>query len=244
MERYTREDIRSLRQAAEVSQKQKGSVFVTVLIILIFMGCGVFYIKTSHPEIIDSAVNYIKNLDFSKKTLETVSDMLYEGATENQSGESGEILKSAENLSFNYLPNGFEAVSLKSESAPPVLNATVTSNFGARTDPVTNKKNASHGGIDLAASEGSLIYAYKSGVVKQAGYNDIYGNCLLLSHDNGLETFYGHLSVLYVSEGDTVCTGDTLGVIGSTGKSTGVHLHFETRLNGQKVNPLPYYEKI
>ena len=106
------------------------------------------------------------------------------------------------------------------------------------------QKNAGHHGIDLAAPKGSEIYAYDSGKVKQIGQNAVYGNFILLSH-NGFDSFYGHLSEINVAEGEKIRAGDSIGIIGSSGKSTGVHLHFEIRKDGTAVDPAPYlYEKI
>lgn len=161
------------------------------------------------------------------------------------------MLLTADNLSFDYLSeplkidllnNGTE---LSADSAVPVMNATVTSDFGSRTDPVTGEKSAGHHGIDLAASPGSEIVAFMGGTVAETGKNDIYGNYVLINHGSELSSFYGHMSEVTVSEGDKVSAGDNIGIIGSTGKSTGVHLHFEVRVNGERVDPAPYiYEKI
>lgn len=247
MENYTRESIRSFREAARVKQKQRGSVIITFIIIAIFLFSFVFYIKTSRPELYSKAVAVIKEL--RQTTLETVSDGIYEKATtENESGESGEILKPAENLSFDYLSPDLKTVLLSNSVIShtlPVSNAVITSDFGGRTDPVTNKKNATHGGIDLAAPKGSEIYSYSDGTVTSVDTTAVYGNCVTVDHGDGRESFYGHMSDVSVKEGDFVQTGDILGIIGSTGKSTGVHLHFEIRVNGEKVDPSPYiYEKI
>ena len=210
------------------------------------MFSGVFYIKTAQPELYAKAVSFIKSL--KESSLETVSDTVYEGLTENESGESGEMLRAAENLSFNYISPTLETALLSNSYtsyALPVKDAVLTSGFGSRTDPVTKKSNATHGGVDLAASKGCVISAYSSGIVKDVGYSEVYGNCVTLSHSDGSESFYGHLSEASVETGEKLSTGDRIGVIGSTGKSTGTHLHFEIRVDGQKVDPMPYiYEKI
>lgn len=244
-------NVASFRDILEIQKKQKrGSAVITVITVLLFLAAALFYIKTSHPNFAKKAIAYFKDFTAGQKSLKTVSDAIYDEVTpENQSGESGEILKTAETLSFDYIPGG-DGISFLSSSplnihTLPVLNATLTSDFGGRTDPVTGKQDATHGGIDLAAAKNSDIYAFSSGRVVSTGYNDIYGNCITLDHGNGVNSFYGHLSKITVETGDNVKTGDTVGVIGSTGKSTGTHLHFELHIDGKKVDPTPYlYEKI
>ena len=97
-----------------------------------------------------------------------------------------------------------------------------------------------HGGVDLNADSGQNIYAADDGVVEQSGYYGTYGNMVQLDHGNGYETIYGHASKLLVSVGDTVKKGDVIALVGSTGRSTGPHLHFEVRVNGVKKNPIDF----
>ena len=97
-----------------------------------------------------------------------------------------------------------------------------------------------HKGIDLAAPKGTNIYAAKGGTVISSGFDGGYGYCVVIDHGNGLQTAYAHASQLYVSKGDVVAQGDTIAGVGSTGNSSGNHLHFEVIVNGGKVNPAPY----
>ena len=115
----------------------------------------------------------------------------------------------------------------------------ITSGFGNRTAPV---KGAStyHKGIDIGASSGSAIVAASSGRVTTATYSSSAGNYVVISHGGGISTVYMHASALYVSEGDTVSAGDTIAAVGSTGFSTGPHLHFGVIVNGSYVNPSGY----
>jgi len=115
----------------------------------------------------------------------------------------------------------------------------VTSPFGYRTDPVTGGTGF-HSGIDIGASCGTPIKAAGTGVVIAAEPNGGYGNMTLISHGNGLSTLYGHQSSFNVSAGQSVVQGQIIGYVGSTGKSTGCHLHFEVRVNGNPVNPTAY----
>ena len=122
----------------------------------------------------------------------------------------------------------------------PSYATTITSLFGSRTHPVTGRPN-NHTGVDIAAAGGTDIWAAKSGVVLTSTYNSSYGNYVVISHANGESTLYAHMSKRLVSEGDKVTQGQTIGLVGTTGSSTGNHLHFEVRLNGQRQDPLNYF---
>jgi murein DD-endopeptidase MepM/ murein hydrolase activator NlpD len=113
----------------------------------------------------------------------------------------------------------------------------LTSFFGGRSDPLTGEP-AYHSGIDISAEKGQPVYATADGAVQSAGYTGDYGNLIVLKHAFGLSTRYGHLSAYHVKAGDTVKRGDVIGYIGSTGRSTGSHLHYEILVNGQLMNPL------
>lgn len=113
----------------------------------------------------------------------------------------------------------------------------LTSFFGGRSDPLTGEP-AYHSGIDISAEKGQPVYATADGVVQNASYTGDYGNLIVLKHAFGLSTRYGHLSAFHVKVGDRVKRGDVIGYIGSTGRSTGSHLHYEILANGQLMNPL------
>ena len=109
----------------------------------------------------------------------------------------------------------------------------VTSGFGYRW-------GALHAGIDIANGTGTPIRAAKAGTIILAGWNGGYGNCIVIDHGGGFSTLYGHMSRLRASEGQQVGQGDLIGDMGSTGNSTGSHLHFETRVNGSPQDPMKY----
>ena len=115
----------------------------------------------------------------------------------------------------------------------------ITSLFGNRMHPIY-KEYRYHSGIDIAAYYGANIVAADTGIVITSSYDSSYGNYIVISHGNGLTTLYGHMSTRYVSEGATVTKGQVIGLIGSTGASTGPHLHFEVSINGQRTDPLAY----
>lgn len=124
-------------------------------------------------------------------------------------------------------------------SVKPVTG-TITSRFGAFE---AGLRSSSHKGIDIGAPNGTPIYAAADGVVDTAKYSGGYGNLVVLDHGNGVETYYGHASKLCVSKGQSVKAGDLIAYVGSTGYSTGNHLHFEIRLNGNQINPQLYVYK-
>lgn len=115
----------------------------------------------------------------------------------------------------------------------------VTSPFGWRMHPILGYRRF-HAGIDIAAPSGSAIVAAASGTVIQAGYSGGYGNLTMIDHGNGVVSCYGHQSSISVGVGQHVSKGDRIGAVGSTGLSTGPHLHFEVRINGNPVNPMNY----
>lgn len=118
----------------------------------------------------------------------------------------------------------------------------VSSDFGYRNAP-TAGASTYHKGIDFAANKGTDIYAAYDGEVAAAGYTGAMGNYVMIDHGGGLYTIYEHCSALYVSKGDVVIMGQTIAAVGSTGISTGNHLHFGVRLNGEYVSPWPYLGK-
>jgi murein DD-endopeptidase MepM/ murein hydrolase activator NlpD len=120
----------------------------------------------------------------------------------------------------------------------PVAGA-VVSGFGYRTHPVTGEDRL-HTGVDIDADEGDPVHPVATGVVIWAGESNGYGNLVIVAHPAGLATLYGHLSRIDVVVGDRVTRDDLLGAIGSTGLSTGAHLHLEVRVDGEPVDPLPY----
>ncbi len=112
----------------------------------------------------------------------------------------------------------------------------ITSGFGMRVHPITGRSRM-HNGIDIGAGYGSPVYAAAAGEVFSAGWNGGYGKCIIVLHGGGVSTLYGHCSSLVVRPGQNVRRGQLIGYVGSTGASTGPHLHFEVRRNGRPVNP-------
>ena len=123
----------------------------------------------------------------------------------------------------------------------PVPSCTyLTSRFGLRVHPIYGTTK-SHTGVDIGAESGATIVAADGGTVVLAGVNSGYGNCVMIDHGNGYKTLYGHMSSIAVTNGQTVSQGDTIGYVGSTGVSTGPHLHFEIREGGVCIDPEQFF---
>lgn len=123
-------------------------------------------------------------------------------------------------------------------SVKPVVpvKGNISSKFGNRINPITNAQSF-HTGIDIAAPAGTPIEAAYDGVVEKTGVSDVYGNYVLMDNGGGIETFYGHCGTVNVKSNDQISAGTTIASVGSTGMSTGYHLHFEVRINGVYVDP-------
>ncbi|HVR90186.1 MAG TPA: M23 family metallopeptidase [Novosphingobium sp.] len=131
------------------------------------------------------------------------------------------------------------AVSIPSRM--PVDGAHLTSDYGMRWHPVMGGRRQ-HKGVDLAQPTGTPVHATADGVVSRADWFSSYGLYVSLEHGGSLETRYGHMSRLNVAAGQSVKKGDIIGYVGSTGRSTGPHLHYEVRIAGEAVNPIPYMQ--
>lgn len=114
----------------------------------------------------------------------------------------------------------------------------LSSNYGWRDSPFANGRRSFHGGIDMACNTGTPIYAALDGTVSATGYNATYGNYVIITHHSGYKTLYGHMSRITCRRGNFVYTNTKIGEVGSTGMSTGPHLHFTVYKNGKTVNPL------
>ena len=158
----------------------------------------------------------------------------------------GGPLEKAGNATFKALFNSWKKLDSLQDgviSVPadkPVRTAAFTSGYGVRSDPFKGGA-AMHAGIDLSGPLGTPIYATADGIVTTAGWNSGgYGNLIKVDHGRGIETRYGHLSSIGVSPGQRITRGQIIGRMGSTGRSTGSHLHYEVRIDGRAVNPVPF----
>lgn len=163
-----------------------------------------------------------KRAEFSEK-LAALSQSGGSASERLKARQAGQVLPSVTNAIF----------------AKPLAQYTLTSRYGYRSNPLYGSEDF-HPGIDMAAPTGTPIMAAADGIVVLAEWNGGYGNCVIIDHGNGIATLYGHQSRIAASEGDSVTEGQTIGYVGSTGYSTGPHLHFEVRVFGETTDPLPY----
>lgn len=190
------------------------------------------------------------NRAISAKTQEIAS---YQSQINTASGEQGEYEKqlAEQEKLLQQVENQIASVAAARAAAedgdggasgflwPCPASHRITSGFGNREVPMPGA-SANHRGIDIGAASGSAIVAAASGRVTTSTYNYSAGNYIVISHGNGVSTVYMHASALYVSEGETVSQGQKIAAVGSTGYSTGPHLHFGVIVNGTYVNPLNY----
>jgi murein DD-endopeptidase MepM/ murein hydrolase activator NlpD len=155
------------------------------------------------------------------------------GSTDDPAGSDGDASN-----------NGGGDTSGGGSTAPPAYSSSyvwpcggsITSEFGWRTHPIWGDSRF-HAGVDIGASSGTPVACAGNGTVISAGWNGGYGNCVIVDIGNGLSAVYAHLSAINVSAGETVSAGQTVGAVGSTGDSTGSHLHYEVRLYGSPISP-------
>lgn len=150
-------------------------------------------------------------------------------AVKDAGGDDQPVYKAVQNTSFS-------PVSTTCPIVAPVNSTRYTSNFGYRINPITGKKSF-HTGLDIAAPLGTKIRAAYAGTVKTVGEDDRSGKYIILTHKEGFETFYCHCSKIIAEKGAVLRQGETVALVGSTGWSTGPHLHFEIRKNGERMNP-------
>nr|WP_315384335.1 M23 family metallopeptidase [uncultured Sphingomonas sp.] len=137
--------------------------------------------------------------------------------------------------------DSIESSTISIPSMQPVQHVSFTSHYGVRSDPFRGTA-AMHAGVDIPGQMGTPIYATADGIVSHAGRQGGYGNLVEINHGRGMETRYGHLSKILVADNTRVHRGQIIGLMGSTGRSTGTHLHYEVRLDGRAINPIPFIQ--
>lgn len=168
---------------------------------------------------------YTQNIEETKNTVEMLS------AIEVAQTQLTKKVEEQEKIKSSTLDGVYFAVK-------PVTG-NITSRFGANE----SIRDHTHKGMDIAAPNGTPIKAAADGKITYSGWMGGYGNLIIITHENGIQTYYGHCSKLYSSKGEEVKAGDTIAAVGSTGYSTGNHLHFEIRKNGVQINPQKYLYK-
>lgn len=161
-------------------------------------------------------------------------------AAGSDSAESADAQFRALFLTWKKL-DALEQTVISIPSMQPVDKLVFTSSFGVRSDPFRGTA-AMHAGVDIPGTIGTPIYATADGVISHAGRQGGYGNLVQINHGRGIETRYGHLSKILVADNTRVRRGQMIGLMGSTGRSTGSHLHYEVRVDGKAVNPIPFLQ--
>ncbi|MBN1571492.1 MAG: peptidoglycan DD-metalloendopeptidase family protein [Acidobacteria bacterium] len=199
--------------------------------------------KSIYTELFDQEVS----LSLAKRGVLGIADLLERNILENLSARSKEETdpSPAENPSCAPETPSQASPAGSGKTGDPGLEISdlqlpvhgqISSHYGMRRDPFSGRPKF-HKGLDLAAPAGMCVVPALPGKVISAGYENGYGNTVLVQHDGGLQTRYGHLGSIYVSIGQTITSEDALGTVGSTGRSTGPHLHFEVIRDGEQVNP-------
>ena len=171
---------------------------------------------------------------FTQNVEEVTTSNIEVAKAEVQTKITQDLEKQKEEEIINSLP---EVNGIKLAVQP--VSGTITSRYG-----VSSKiRSSTHTGLDISAKTGTPIQAVSDGTVTFASKNGAYGNLVKIDHGNGVETWYAHTSKMYVTPGQEVKAGDVIALVGSTGNSTGPHLHLEIRINGEHVNPQEYLYK-
>lgn len=237
-------------EQTETVEKKKistNSVMIVQLVVCIFAVVSVFLIGRLSPqtfEFIRDEYNRIMSVDMDAKEIASSAKKVIERAEATDEGQTAE--KSTERKNVNTVKSAADGevmavMSLfKSDEEITVpVHGEITSEYGNRTNPVSGEY-LMHSGVDIAASRGTEIRAAYSGIVSEVGSNSVGGNYISLVHKDGSETLYCHCSKIIAEKGDVIRAGETIALVGSTGRSTGPHLHFEITVDGKTENPLLY----
>ena len=192
----------------------------------------------------NTAQNYIASI---QGKLQKINDYLRKRglkgfSTNDIGGEKNADAKLSDNEKYSlydeYLGRLLNSVAFTPMGYPRL--SSITSAFGYRSDPFEAGTAELHPGIDFRGAKGDPVHVTADGRVAFTGWKGGYGNCIIVQHKNDFQTLYGHLSHIDVRDGQEVKTGDIIGKVGSTGRSTGTHLHYEVRKNGRPVNPVKF----
>ena len=196
-------------------------------------------LKQDQEELLEGSIS---KLDERAKVIENVIDQLGVKVKIEEDPEHSGGLYIAMDENFTdkliYNTDRYLTTLLKMPLGPPI-NTRISSRFGKRTDPLNGKK-AFHAGVDFRGKIGDKVKATGNGVVKKSTHNKGSGNYVILSHSNGYETKFAHLSKRLVKKGEKITRGQIIGLLGNTGRSTGSHLHYEIRRYGKPINPMKY----
>jgi len=266
-DRYTIMLVTAGHQGAKSFSVKKSHIRIAICSVLVFAFLSLFSFSTSYiyykdsskkTESINKLVSTIdllsQDIDNSRiseaklrnklqgieETLLEMQDILQKKGIKKELSIGGEFIP-AEKLTLSYVEYMKKDIddlfnTMVSTPVGTPLTGKINSGFGYRKDPF-KKRAGFHSGIDIDANYGQKIVATADGKVTKASWHSSYGKTVIIEHENGYETLFGHLSSISVKEGDQVKVGDVIGKAGSTGRSTGTHLHYEVMKDGKRVNP-------
>lgn len=223
-----------------MKQKQKGKHFIIIKFIVInAVFAGIVLYSASFPStmgLLDKATSEIFGFFGADIKFSAFSD--FSEFSEKILDKAEKILETAkENLNYmKKTDNKISSVLISCAASFPSEGNRVTSEFGEREDPFSGRKDF-HKGIDIAAPEGSGVFSAWPGKVYETGFDEISGKYIILVHSEEFHTKYCHLSEIFVKENDIINAGEKIGEAGSTGRSTGSHLHFEVSVCGMLIDP-------
>ena len=234
-------------ETVEKKKNSTNSVMIVQLVVCIFAVVSVFLIGRLSPqtfEFIRDEYNRIMSVDMDAKEIASSAKKVIERAEATDEGQTAEESTERKNVNTVKSAADGEVMAVMSlfksdEEITVPVHGEITSEYGNRTNPVSGEY-LMHSGVDIAASQGTEIRAAHSGIVSEVGSNSVGGNYISLVHKDGSETLYCHCSKIIAEKGDVIRAGETIALVGSTGRSTGPHLHFEITVDGKTENPLLY----
>ncbi|MCL2155201.1 MAG: LysM peptidoglycan-binding domain-containing M23 family metallopeptidase [Leptospirales bacterium] len=202
---------------------------------------------TSPYQVVPGTVLYIPNMRGIVVSGDNLNDVYTVTTTEKINIKYVKTVNKSESLQkkFIFIPCGKissleRSLFLGTAFLSPIQYGKTTSGFGSRKDPFNSQRMEFHKGIDLGCRIGTNVHSARSGEVIFSGYDEGYGNLIIIEHEFGYKSYYGHLSKVLVKKGDFVKTGSLIALSGNTGRSTGPHLHFEIRKNDKALNPMSF----
>ena len=205
---------------------------------------------TSPYQVVPGTVLYIPNMRGIVVSGDNLNDVYTVTTTEKINIKYVKTVNKSESLQkkFIFIPCGKissleRSLFLGTAFLSPIQYGKTTSGFGSRKDPFNSQRTEFHKGIDLGCRIGTNVLSARSGEVVFSGYDDGYGYLVIIEHEFGYKSYYGHLSKISVKKGDFVKTGSLIALSGNTGRSTGPHLHFEIRKNDKALNPMSFLSR-
>lgn len=199
------------------------------------LGIIEIYETTNSAAAVEDAKNILTEYKVAKVT-EYQTKKAEEERLAKEAAEKERAAQAARVKSFVSTATSAPTGSLNGLALATPVNGSISSKFGSRS----GSRSSVHTGLDISTPLGTGIRPIAAGTVSYAGYRGSYGNLIIIDHGNGVQSYYAHCNALYVSAGQAVASNSTIGEVGSTGNSTGPHLHLEIRINGTPVNPQNY----